>query len=115
MQMDSGITEGKKIEFLVQFDRVQQLSTMRFIFPPVIWKTLRFFNMGWERVLREDAIGLSNYVRNIIHKRRATGDFETADDLLAMYVRTGRNSGKAYMTDDDYLVDAILNFMIAGK
>ena len=113
-QMEAGFNEGRKIDFLMQFDRVQQFSTLRFILPSVIWKVMRFLNIGTERVLREDAVALTKYVKDIIHRRRATGELDQADDLLAMYVRTGKNTGKQYMIEDDYLVDAILNFMIAG-
>ena len=113
--MEAGLLRGQKIDFLVRFDRVQQLSSLRFIIPNFIWKTMRFLNIGHERVLREDAVFLTDYVKNIINSRRAKGDFETADDLLAMYVRTGKSTGKAYMLEEGYLVDAILNFMIAGR
>ena len=113
--MDAGIVQGKKIDFLVRFDRVQQNSVLRFILPNVIWRFMRYLNIGSERVLREDAVELNKYVTNIIHKRRANGELDNADDLLAMYVRTAKNSGKAYMMEDDYLTDAILNFMVAGE
>ena len=113
-KMDAGITQGQKIDFLVRFDRVQQNSVLRFILPNVIWKTMRYLNIGSERMLREDAVELRNYVTNIIQKRRANGELDNADDLLALYVRTAKNSGKAYMMEDDYLIDAIMNFMVAG-
>ena len=76
---------------------------------------MRFLNLGSERVLREDAVEINKYVLNIIHKRKQGGDFENSDDLLSMYVKTGKASGKNYMMEDGYLLDAILNFMIAGR
>lgn len=75
---------------------------------------MRFLNIGYERVLREDAAALSQYVRKILHERRANGELDNADDLLALYVRTGKTSGRSYMLDEDYLVDAVLNIMLAG-
>jgi len=110
------IDTGRKIEFLAQFDRVQQLCVLRLILPRPIWKFMRFFNIGFERQLRKDAEGLTKYIMDIIHNRRNSSEgFESADDLLAMYVRTGKASGKPYMLDDDYLFDAVLNFMLAGR
>lgn len=106
---------GKKIDFLVQFDRIQQNSIMRFILPKPIWTFLSYFDLGFERQIRIDGDNLRSYVRNIIQKRRAEGDFENKDDLLAMYVRTARSTGKKYMEEDDYLIDCVLNFVIAGR
>lgn len=112
--MDEGMKHGKKIDFLIRFDRTQQNSTIRFMIPNPIWKTMRFLNIGSERVLREDAAELTKYVMDIIRKRKASGEFQMSDDLLSMYVRTAQASGKKYMMDDNYLFDAILNFMVAG-
>lgn len=106
--------EGRKIDFLVRFDRAQQYSAQRFIYPAPVWKMMRFFNIGWERVLREDASALNKYVRDILRKRRASGELDRSDDLLALYVRMGKASGRSYMLEEEYLVDAVMNFMLAG-
>lgn len=113
--MDAGLIEGKKIDFLVRFDRVQQNSVQRFILPDPVWRIMRYLNIGHQRELREDAKALTEYVANIVSKRRESGEAETADDLLSMYIRTAKSSGKKYMMDDKYLIDAVLNFMIAGR
>lgn len=113
--LEAGVVAGKKTDFLLRFDRIQQNSVLRLLLPPIIWKTLRYLNLGFERNIREDAVALEREVRGMIAKRRASPDFENADDLLAMYVRTGRSSGKSYMMDDDYLMETVLNFMVAGR
>jgi len=113
--MEAGLKEGKKIDFLMRFDRAQQNSTIRFMIPAPVWKLMRFLNVGAERQLREDAAELRKYVIDIVRKRKASGEFELKDDLLSMYVRTAIASRKGYMMDEAYLFDAILNFMIAGK
>jgi len=106
---------GVKIDFLVQFDRLQQLTTLRVVIPAPVWKTMRWLNVGTERTIREDAAAISAYVKNIIGERRASGAWAENDDLLSMYIQTARASGKEYIEEDDYLTDAILNFMIAGR
>jgi cytochrome P450 len=120
------MTRGKKVDFLIRFDRVQQTSTLRFILPEPIWKTMRWLNIGAERQIREDGVELRAYVQKVVDKKRAAlaasnnnnnNDVESnkGDDLLAMYIKTAKASGKSYMNDDDYLSDAVLNFMIAGR
>lgn len=113
--LEAGIINGKKIDFLMRFDRIQVNSVLRLLLPPIIWKTLRYLNLGFERTIREDAEILESAIKEMIWKRRASQNFESADDLLAMYVRTGRSSGKMYMMDDDYLMETVLNFMVAGR
>jgi cytochrome P450 len=112
--MEPGL-RGEKIPFLVQFDRLQQLCAMRFIVPAPIWKTLRWLNVGTERTIREDAENISRYVQKIIQERQASGSWATQDDLLSMYIQTARSTGKEYMETAEYLQDAVLNFMIAGR
>jgi len=106
---------GVKIDFLVQFDRLQSLCALRFLIPAPVWKTMRWLNVGSERTIRQDAAAISAYVKNIIGERRASGAWAENDDLLSMYIQTARASGKEYIEEDDYLMDAILNFMIAGR
>jgi cytochrome P450 len=113
--LEAALKEGKKIDFLVRFDRVQQGSVLRFALPGPIWRTMRFLNIGFERVLREDSAVLIDYVNKVVTTKKESGAFEKQDDLLSMYVRTAKASGKSYMMDDRYLIDAILNFMIAGR
>ena len=113
--MEAGLIEGKKIDFLTRFDRVQQSSSIRFILPRPVWRLMRYLNIGSQGVLREDWLELNKYVKNIIEARTKCGDFELKDDLLSMYVRTAKSSGKNYMMEESYLIDAIFNFMIAGR
>lgn len=106
---------GEKIDFLVRFDRLQLNCTLRSILPPFVWKTLRYLNVGFERQIREDARETSRYVRKIIADRRASANVEEREDLLSLYIKTARATGKTYMEEEAYLEDAILNAMVAGK
>ncbi|KAH9255484.1 hypothetical protein BASA81_006300 [Batrachochytrium salamandrivorans] len=108
--LESGLANGKKIDFLLQFDRAQQYSALRFVFPTPVWKLLRYLNVGSERQLRKDGENLRQYVGNIVRNHQ-DGD----DNMLSLYIRTGKQTGKKFMLEEDYLVDTILNFMIAGR
>jgi cytochrome P450 len=119
--MKEYMNTGKKVDFLVRFDRVQQTCMLRVVLPEPIWKTMRWLNIGPERQIREDAVEIRNYVQKIVDERRSelnnnmnkTGT--GGEDLLAMYIKTAKTSGKTYMDDNDYLNDCVLNFMIAGR
>jgi hypothetical protein len=91
--MEAGLVENRKIDFLVRFDRAQQYSALRFVLPAPVWKTLRYLNIGSEKVLREDATELRNYVGKIVKEHKSEGD-----NLLSLYLKTGEQTGKAYMT-----------------
>jgi len=107
--------EGRKIDFLVRFDRIQQMSVLRIILPGPVWKAMRYFNVGSERKIREDATEISRYVTKIVVDRRNSKEVESKEDLLSMYIKTARATGKKYLEEDAYLHDAILNFMVAGR
>ena len=113
--LEAGLVKGEKLEFLASFDRAQRTCTMRSLLPRPAWRVLRFFNIGFERVLRKDIAKVNDYVRRIIDQRYKSGVFKLRDDLISMYVKTSKASGKDYMANTDYLVDAVLNFMIAGR
>jgi cytochrome P450 len=113
--LEAWLLENRKIDFLVRFDRSQRYSFLRFLLPRWLWTTMRFLNVGTERTLHKDAVELSNYIQNILDDHRTSGAFETQDDLISLYYRTGKASRKTYMMEDAYLKDAIMSFMIAGR
>jgi len=113
--MESCLFNGEKMDVLAQFDRAQQICFMRVVLPRPVWRLMRFLNIGSERQLKEDTAALTKYVLNIIRKRRENGDLDSSNDLLSQYVQTGKALGKKYMLEDDYLRDAVLNFMVAGR
>jgi cytochrome P450 len=112
--LEEGI-KGNKIDFLVQFDRIQQMSVLRFILPRMVTSVMQYLNIGSEKLIREDAKEIRKYVNKIVRDRKENKDLEQKEDLLSLYIKTARATGKRYIEEDAYLEDAILNFMIAGR
>jgi len=57
---------------------------------------------------------MNDYVVKIVQERKQS-NYEEKDDLLSLYVKTAIANKKSYMMEEGYLVDTILNFMIAGR
>lgn len=121
--LEAGLAQNRKVDFLVRFDRAQQNSALRFLLPTPIWKLMRFLNIGTERTLRNDCKELHRYVLDIVHKRKsmlkASEQSPTQEndrnDLLSLYIHMGKTHKLNYMLEDNYLLDTILNFMVAGR
>ena len=129
--LEASLRDGVKVDFLVRFDRVQQHSGLRLAFPEGVWRTLRWLNVGPERQMREDSTKVRAYVQRIVEeKKRALvssssssssssgadgSESASGDDLLTLYIKTAKAMHKPHMMDDDYLNDATLNFMVAGR
>jgi len=122
--VESVLNHGKRIDFLVRFDRVQQNITLRFYMPAPVWRFLRLINVGFESEIAEDSKKLREYVQQIIDKRKAeladassSSHASSKSDLLSLYIDTANKhpADKAHLKNDDYLSDMILNFQIAGR
>jgi len=95
--------QGKRLEYLAQFDRVQQNITNRFLGPAFVFKLLRFLNLGAEQFIAEDCSKLREYVQEIIEKRKRETK-EGRYDLLSLYIDAAEKSTEqAHLKDDDYL------------
>nr|XP_043629658.1 cytochrome P450 704C1 isoform X2 [Erigeron canadensis] len=101
-------------EFIKAFDDSNALIYWRYVDP--LWKLKRFLNIGCEAALRNNIKLINNFVLNLISKRReqlATSQHcNEKDDILSRFLI---ESKKDERMNDQYLMDIILNFMIAGK
>lgn len=117
--LEAALIRDEKIDFLVRFDRAQNLCLNRLIIPIFVWKTLRYLNLWYERQLSEDSRELRAYVQKIIQERKKNissfSNDEKYRDILSMYMKAARDSKKPYLADDGYLQDVVLNFMVAGR
>jgi len=125
--LEAALIHQEKIDFLVRFDRAQNLCFNRLVLPQVVWKLLRYLNVWYERQLSEDSAELRAYVLRIIQERKRKMQEESAaiaaaresddkyGDILSMYMKAAQDSKKPYLAEDDYLQDVVLNFMVAGR
>eukprot|EP00026_Physarum_polycephalum_P007303 Phypoly_transcript_07362.p1 GENE.Phypoly_transcript_07362~~Phypoly_transcript_07362.p1 ORF type:complete len:509 (+),score=83.21 Phypoly_transcript_07362:77-1603(+) len=99
------------LEFCESFDYVQAETSFRFIINPV-WKWLPQgnFKKHMERV--------DNFMKDIVAQRKSEiqngVDISDKQDLLSRFLLVKDPTGHA-MFDDNYLLDVLKNFLIAGR
>jgi len=109
--------EGTKPEFLVAFDRTQQIASERVMTPPLTWNFSRllgiFFEIGREGEFAKHIKTVNSYIFRIIDERLNEKDISQKKDLLSLYIQFARSQSQPF-TREDYR-DIINNFMIAGR
>jgi len=105
---------GEKEPFLVSFDVVQANSMERFFQPPFLWSILRIFDLAGERDIRHHHEKMREYIMPIVKERKKTMDVSSGD-MLSLYISYARDLGLEYILEDEYLLDVVGNFMVAGR
>lgn len=105
--------KGHKPRFLTAFDTAQCLSALRSSQIPVVWKTMRMFNLGAERKVTESIKIVHDHLQDVVDRTKKYGG-ENAD-LLSLYVRFSKTLGLDYIAEDAYLKDVALSFILAGR
>ncbi|KAJ0483776.1 putative abieta-7,13-dien-18-ol hydroxylase [Helianthus annuus] len=115
--VDLNCLEGSSKEgsaFIKAFDDSNAFTYWRYVDP--IWKLKRFFNIGCEASLRNNIRLINDFVLNLISKRRE--QLETnqhcneREDILSRFLIESKKDARM---NDRYLMDIILNFLLAGK
>lgn len=100
--------------FIKAFDDSNALIYWRYVDP--LWKLKRFLNVGCEATLRNNIKLINDFVLNLIIKRREELEknqhCNEKEDILSRFLIESKKDPRM---DDRYLMDIILNFMIAGK
>ncbi|KAH7283359.1 hypothetical protein KP509_34G003200 [Ceratopteris richardii] len=104
-----------KIPFASTFDNINDIIIARLVNP--FWKIQRAFNIGNERIIKQNLTTLNNLIVAVLEERRkATKEIKSSEercDLLSQFMRyNGCGDGKY---SDDELRDFIINFMVAGR
>ncbi|CAH1412099.1 unnamed protein product [Lactuca virosa] len=101
--------------FIKAFDDSNKLIYWRYVDP--FWKLKRFLNIGCEANLRKNIKLINNFVLNLISKKREQLEMnqhcnEEKEDMLSRFLIENKKDPRM---NDEYLMDIILNFLIAGK
>jgi len=108
------------VPFAKAFEKATELILFRFLIPPFIWKTMKFFGIGYEKTLKE-AVGIVHeFAEKTVKGRRDEirkhGSLCHQSDLLSRLIEieyTGR--GKEMQFPDKYFRDLCVNFILAGR
>ncbi|TMW60293.1 hypothetical protein Poli38472_000335 [Pythium oligandrum] len=109
--------------FMAAFDRVQQITALRFIRPRWFWKTQRWLDMGAEHQLREDIKVIDTMVLRIIgesleRRQKHTPDVtaSAAHDIVSLFLDDISHDEKREAPFNPvFLRDIVVNFLIAGR
>ncbi|KAG0078803.1 Protein kinase alk2 [Linnemannia elongata] len=99
-----------EVDFAVAFDDLAAITFDRLMDPA--WKIReRFTSVG--KKVTDDRNLVRDHAFRIIEKRRADGYHKSKKDLLQLFMEAKDDEGKPL--PDEYLVDIILTFTIAGR
>jgi len=106
-----GSLEDASSPFLRSFDRAQQVLFTRFVVPG--WQLLRLLGLATEWGARSHFRLLREYSSKIVRELRNKLDGETGDSFVGLFLKAAEGQGMP--TDDRFMADAVLNFLIAGR
>jgi len=111
VNIDSLRGNDKALKFAQSFDYVQAKTTLRFPIHP-LWKWLP------QGTYNGHMKNVNDFMKNFVRDRRAEMekgvDFSERTDLLSRFISAKDTDGKP-MFDDQYLLDVLKNFLIAGR
>ncbi|XP_074341210.1 cytochrome P450 704C1-like isoform X2 [Apium graveolens] len=113
--VDLNCLEGsgeKEKAFIKAFDDSNALTFWRYVDPT--WQLKRFFNIGSEASLHKNIKIIHDYVQNLISEKREVSEMQHhTEDILSRLLIESRKDPENM--NDQYLMDVILNFILAGK
>ncbi|XP_077246402.1 cytochrome P450 86B1-like [Tasmannia lanceolata] len=106
------------IPFARSFEDATEATTMRFMTPTIVWKAMRFLNVGPERKLKRSIIGVHQFADDVIRTRKKeikldSGEKTSRSDLLTIFMTLKDDDGKPF--SDKFLRDICINFILAGR
>ncbi|GMH27666.1 hypothetical protein Nepgr_029509 [Nepenthes gracilis] len=114
-----------EIPFAKAFEEATEYSLRRFLVPPFMWKSMKFFNLGTEKQLKGAIKVVHEFAETAVKNRKADiGKAESSinnqDDLLSRLIKIQQDhmnlqQGKKSHFSDKFLRDFSINFILAGR
>lgn len=120
--VDTGSLTPELVEvpFVSAMSYLTEVSTSRFLVPPILWKTKRSLRLGDESKVANAANVVNEFAAEVIRSRRgalmsAAGAVGSSKhtDLLTTFMHLCDSEGKPY--SDVFLRDVVTNFILAGR
>eukprot|EP01018_Ginkgo_biloba_P032693 Gb_28315 [translate_table: standard] len=106
-----------EIPFAKAFEEATEATVFRFITPTVLWRAMRYLNVGMERKLRESLKGVDEFAKGVIESRMKELDGKDNSnkgaDLLTIFMQLKDDNGCPY--SHKFLRDICINFILAGR
>ncbi|GLJ40820.1 hypothetical protein SUGI_0844340 [Cryptomeria japonica] len=103
-------------EFARAFEDATEVTMLRFVIPPVVWRLMRIFQLGPERKLRRSLATVNGFMDKIIGSRTGNSGAGagTGTDLLSAFMKVKTENGDRLYTDEK-LREITVNFILAGR
>ncbi|KAK9090275.1 hypothetical protein Sjap_023452 [Stephania japonica] len=102
------------VPFAEAFERATELTLFRFTVPPFLWKLLKFFNIGFEKELREAVKVVHEFAEKTVEDRmmeyEQEGHLSERTDLLSRFMEV-----EQYRFSMNFLRDFCISFILAGR
>ncbi|KAK9675505.1 hypothetical protein RND81_11G011200 [Saponaria officinalis] len=104
--------------FAKAFEEATEFSLFRFLVPPFVWKTMRFFNLSKEKKLKKAVKIVHEFADNTVINRKAdinlNHEINDPSDLLSRLIKLQKLSSNNNV-NDKFLKDFCISFILAGR
>ncbi|XVF02598.1 hypothetical protein REPUB_Repub04eG0188400 [Reevesia pubescens] len=109
-----------EVPFAKAFEEATELTLLRFLMPPFVWKPLKFFRLGNEKRLKEAIEVVHDFadktVRDRMNKLDKLGNLHDQSDLLSRLMESESNKqDKNKHFSGKFLRDFCISFILAGR
>jgi len=113
--LSAGLPE---IPFAKAFEDATQATLLRFVTPTLIWKTMRYVGLGFEKELKSSIKRVDEFADEVIRTRKKelstySAEKKQRSDLLTVFMGLRDEEGKLF--SDKFLRDICVNFILAGR
>ncbi|GLJ21972.1 hypothetical protein SUGI_0411560 [Cryptomeria japonica] len=105
-----------EIPFAKAFEQATEATVYRFVTPTALWRLMRFFNVGTEKMLKAALRGVDEFASGVIQSRRNelnSNSNSNGKDLLTIFMQLQDEQGNNY--SEQFLRDICINFILAGR
>ncbi|XP_047320906.1 cytochrome P450 86B1-like [Impatiens glandulifera] len=109
--------EMPEVSFAKAFEEATELTMMRFMTPPFVWKTMKALKLGFEKRLELAVKIVHEFADNIVAERKVALCREDKRDLLTRLVKNEYldEQGKKVHFTNKILRDFCVSFILAGR
>ncbi|GLJ19769.1 hypothetical protein SUGI_0358160 [Cryptomeria japonica] len=104
------------VPFAMAFDEAIEACTYRLIFPPFLWRFMRFLNVGSEKKLRRAQAVICEFASEMVKSRieeLKSGGETLQGDILSSFIKLEEEEGRS--PPEKLLQDLTMSMFLAGR